>query len=457
MVKVQNQSGPISTNKFYANFFLGNQNQGVWTHPYSLTWSKGGGNLRSWGMAVAHIDKTQRAFGPANPRIPGSPVQYFINPIGIQSIIFSAVEMSTSTVLSTRSLQAFSVNAILSPQLDSTSSITFPCLQGMGFVTALYNRLMPVIQSAVFFRSLVQNSSPRLGLYKFTAILEDGKVWLLYVRPTDGQDPRLQLVSNTQIQGVRNWTGVIQVAKNPSGSTGSAIYDSSAGVYPTRASVNGSISEVTGTYQLSWTKAGFVQGQSLLVFAFPHHTQSFDSVTSKRQTSLQLQTTTKGLATAVLSDSWTLIEPTLPTAISFAPWSALTGTRTTLSTSAKNIIEQVAKAELSQNLESQTNLDSLYFSGKALSKFAVMIYSTRVLLQQPILTSQALGRLKTAFAKFVKNKQIYPLFYDAKWGGLVSTGALKTGDANQDFGNTYYNDHHFHFGKSRLVNRICIH
>ena len=46
------QDSPVSTNKFYGNLFLGSQGQGVWTHPYSVTWSKGSGNAGSWGMAV---------------------------------------------------------------------------------------------------------------------------------------------------------------------------------------------------------------------------------------------------------------------------------------------------------------------------------------------------------------------------------------------------------------------
>ena len=34
----------------------------------------------------------------------------------------------------------------------------------------------------------------------------------------------------------------------------------------------------------------------------------------------------------------------------------------------------------------------------------------------------------------------------AAWGGVVSSGSYVTGDPGVDFGNTYYNDHHFHFG-----------
>jgi endo-1,3(4)-beta-glucanase len=43
--------------------------------------------------------------------------------------------------------------------------------------------------------------------------------------------------------------------------------------------------------------------------------------------------------------------------------------------------------------------------------------------------------------------QRHPTYQDiAAWGGVVSTASYVTGDPGVDFGNTYYNDHHFHFG-----------
>lgn len=58
---------PLETNKFYANFFLSTQTQPVWTHPYSLQWSHGGGNAGSWGMSISHIDRNQIVLGPGSP------------------------------------------------------------------------------------------------------------------------------------------------------------------------------------------------------------------------------------------------------------------------------------------------------------------------------------------------------------------------------------------------------
>ena len=421
-----------------------------------MTWSKGGGNAQSWGLAVSHIDAEQRAYGPPNTQIPESPVQYYINPIGIQSLVLSAMELGPSTVLTTNSLQAFSVNAVLQPQAGSASKISFPLLQGMGFVTGVYTNLQPAIQSSVFFRSVVPLESARSGVYKYRIMLEDGKVWLLYATPLDRSNPMFQVKSNTLLQGPAGWSGTIQVAKNPAGSTGEYAYDRSAGVYATAATVSGSVRDQVGIYSISWAKAGLhlsthtfgphAPGPKLIMFALPHHVASFSGDTAVAKLSIKLRTTTKGTATAVLADKWTMIEPELSKDMSFAPWTPITRTTAQINSAALNLIGQVAISEIAQDIDAQTNLDSMYFSGKALSKFAVLVYTIHDFTQLSSLAVQGLQRLKTAFARFVSNQQIHPLVYDTVWKGVVSEGTYKTGDQGLDFGNTLYNDHHFHYG-----------
>lgn len=436
----------MSTNKFYANLFLGSQTQGVWTHPYSVSWSHGSGNAKSWGLSVSHIDAEQKAYGPPNTAIPGSPVQYFINPLGIQSIILSATELGSSTVLTTDSLEAFSVNANLQPQAGSASRIKFPLVQGMGFVTGIYTNLQPAVQSSVFFRNVVEARSPRSGVFKYIATLEDTKTWLIYAMPSDGKHPQFNLTSNTLFQGPAQWSGTIQVAKNTAGPGGESAFDHSSGVYAATGDVRGSTSGKRGTYQLRWTKSGLSTGQPLIMFALPHHVQSFTDQTKRGITPIQLATTTKGNAVAVLADSWTMVEPALPVHMGFAPWNPSNGTQTKYSASAVSAILSAASSEVSQDMGAQSNLDSMYFSGKALSKFASIVYTISDIANQPNLAKEGLAQLKTAYARFATNAQIYPLVYDTAWKGVVSSASYTLHDAGADFGNSYYNDHHFHYG-----------
>ncbi|KAL8956189.1 MAG: hypothetical protein Q9183_006387, partial [Haloplaca sp. 2 TL-2023] len=190
--------GALATNKFYANFFLGSQTQGVWCHPYSLRWSKG---RYSWGMTVSHVEANQRVYGPQQPEVPGNPTKYFINPLGVPQVILSAAELGGSTILTTDSLQAFSANANLIPYPTSSSRITFPLVQGMGFVTAVYTRLQPYIQTGIGFRSLSRGAVSRYGVFKYQLTLQDNTQWLLYAVPLDGQDPQLRFESNSLLSG----------------------------------------------------------------------------------------------------------------------------------------------------------------------------------------------------------------------------------------------------------------
>jgi endoglucanase Acf2 len=60
----------LHTNKFYANAFLGEQNQPIWTHPYSIWWGKGGkepGYLATWGMNVEHTELEDLTYGEKDP------------------------------------------------------------------------------------------------------------------------------------------------------------------------------------------------------------------------------------------------------------------------------------------------------------------------------------------------------------------------------------------------------
>lgn len=43
------------------------------------------------------------------------------------------------------------------------------------------------------------------------------------------------------------------------------------------------------------------------------------------------------------------------------------------------------------------------------------------------------------------------------WGGIVSSATYETGDLLIDFGNTLYNDHHFHYGYHILAGAIIAH
>lgn len=356
---IENITHPLETNKFYANFFLGGQSRSTWTHPYSLRWIKGSGTSQS-GLGISHTERRQLSYDSGNP------AKNFISPLGIDSIILTAEELGQSTVLTTDSLGGFSVNVNLRPAAGDDTLIQFPLVQGMGFVTGIYAGGTPLLQSGVFF-SIVHYVGPvRYGdnTYKYRIELVDGTNWLLYVTPKGiAGTPPFELLNSGNIQGPSSFFGLIQVCKNNANMTGEWAYDASAGSYARSGSVSASVSGNIGTYTLSWDKGG-VQTNKLLMFALPHHLESMDASISTAVTDLELSTTTKGIAKALLADSITMTEQ-LATGLDFAPYHPTYGSIQTISAIAKSKIQAVAAEELSQNMERQTNLDSMYFSGKA--------------------------------------------------------------------------------------------
>ncbi|TID18292.1 glycoside hydrolase family protein [Venturia nashicola] len=444
-IGIESHSGPLHTNKFYANIFLANQTHPVWTHPYSVAWVKGRNDSDIWGMSVSHIDRKQIVFGPEGQ----VPPQFYFNPLEIQSIVLDAAELGSSTVLTTDTHQAFSVNANLLAHAGGPPLISFPLVQGMGFVTAVYNAASIVLRSGVFFREVVYvGDISEKKSFKYRITLADGTKWLVYVTPNVAEVsgiPAFKLVDSTEIRGPKGFQGTIQVAKNPAGSDGEVIYDSAAGAYPISAALSGTTDSHTGTYSISWRRAG-VARQMLLMFALPHHVESFVPDITKRITPIELMTTSKGMAKGVLSDTFVFKEPDLPVDIGFEPWSPKKGPIHSVSQRVATAVNNAARLELAQNMSAYIDLDSMYYAGKALSKYAQVAYTVNDLgTAEPGVAAAGLREVQRQFARFVNQKQILPLAYDTNWGGLVSSGGYG-GDVMRDFGNTLYNDHHFHYG-----------
>lgn len=75
----------------------------------------------------------------------------------------------------------------------------------------------------------------------------------------------------------------------------------------------------------------------------------------------------------------------------------------------------------------------------------------------PALAVEGIKDIKAAISRFTQNRQKFPLVYDTKWKGLISSSIFVTGDPGVDFGNSHYNDHHFHYGYFLLAAACIVH
>lgn len=354
------KSGPVQTNKFFSSFFLGDQTGPAYTFPYSLAWSKGKGPAASWGIAISHIEPKQRGFGPVKHN---GASQYYINPVGIQSMIMSAKELGKNTILSIDQIGPHSARINLKKDGPSFPTIQMPLVQGMPFVTGTFVGGTPLIQSGVYFRSMTKvATNPKSGVVKYNFLLEDGTTWRVYGHNTSGQPLNLRIVNNGLAESTRPFTGTLQIAKDPKTGNSEKALDESAGVYPTGLTLTGSVSGKTGSYSFRFQRAGYKTG-AIYMYALPHHVASFDAATKRNVQTATISTPTKGTATLVRTAVWTMVENNLPTTMGHAPWDGAQS-RKTLSSSAKAAIRDIALLEVSQDMKAQSNLDSMYFSGK---------------------------------------------------------------------------------------------
>lgn len=341
----------------------------------------------------------------------------------------------------------------------------------MGFVTGIYKGASVLLQTQLEFstRSNITELGPVLTgstdvVYGWSVSLNDSSTWLVYItrsgttKPTyetsnsTWEKPTLHLLDSQTLAGPKNFSGTVQVAKNPLGKQAHSVFNAAAGAYPETAHVSGSVSGHTGKYSFSWTKKG-VRDQQLLMFALPHHVASFDETTASRVTPVTLAGTSKGITTAVLADSITMVEPNLPTEIGLDPWSPRFGSvgsadapGGTISAKAKATVSSIGRLELRNDITALTNLTSKYYSGIAFSMYARSLYATNNIAGDTSMFAASLRKLEAAFDRYVNNLEPNPLVYDSVWGGVCSTGSYGNNDSSIDFGNTYYNDHNFHYG-----------
>jgi endo-1,3(4)-beta-glucanase len=360
---LKNRPSAIQTNKFYANILLGNQKQPVYAMPYSIVWSGcSKTNKCHHGVGISQIDEDQVMYGP------GSPVNYFYNPTHLQAIVLSERNFGPDTSLTSEKATPWSITMALSPRANQEPLMKLPLIQGMGFVTAKYRNAAPVIGSLVGLKGFsLQESRPNERMAKYRMNLDDSSQWVMYVFSNSAKQPNfVRQADNTYLDVNGGFSGIIQIAKLPKDAASAAVYDRAAGTYAMDATIEGSVGGDSGWYSMAW-KTESVTRRDLLMFALPHHIESMSSDTRARLTSLRLRTTTKGVATAILTNRMTLMEQNLPVNVGFYPWSAeRQASKTCLNNaSRRRYISDVTRQEINSDIVGRVAKEpSVYFAGK---------------------------------------------------------------------------------------------
>ncbi|KAF9571879.1 hypothetical protein EC968_010607 [Mortierella alpina] len=459
-VRPQDLNTPPPTNKFYGGLLIPDSQAPLWTHPYGLRWDskemEEGGEETSaqQGLSISHVDDTSKTFGPENMQ----GARFYTNPF-IVSLGLSAVEFDSNHEMSIGDFGEFGCTMILSPSAGNTTTTTattgdsatlqVPIIRGMAFVSGLYHNLTPRIFSETLVQNLTLDSSSQQlqmdGWVKYRFLMGDKTTWLLYARNENPNNPMLKLEKKGEqadavVATSGTFTGLLQIAKVPLGNEVEAekLYDAAVGVYATSGDLvvrDMYTQNNAAGYRIDWILAGN-SSKSFMHFTLPHHRDILtDTATA---TSLVLPSTTKGKMVAYLGQSWHFLEPDRIT-VGFLP----DGWPDRVSQERLTRIREQVQLDVQVNFENATNAQSLYYTGKALAKFGLMcLVAADVLKEDPSLKQTCLEKLKTVFSRFLENKQQFPLVYDTTWKGLITSQA----GPDVDFGNGWYNDHHYHYG-----------
>ena len=442
---MSNNGSPFQTNKFYVNLFLGSQDTPIYVSPYNLNY------IDTKGIGIQNNNISKRVFGTEETNNPEY-ASYYYNPIYLEQLIFTSSSFSNSVSMCVNTMKVNSVNIQLSADYDAINYIEFPIVQGMGFVTSIYHgNLIPKISTLTGIQELAYYGKVADTIDRYSVTLSDYTTWLIYVSHTSASDTFSLYVGSDAgvfyIEGTEPGNGVIiQVAIAPSESLLISIYDQSAGIYVTEASIFGE-SYDSGTYAeygFHYSTIGSSLSNEPLVFIFPHVNDSLVSPTSS--TGLILASATKGYMTGYLSSTFIMGED-LETNIQFLPWSEqITTSDLEYSMDQLKLIAAAANDELLVDIADVVAAqDSIYFSGKVLDKYAYVLLVLEEIIGDESLTKTTLKAIQGAFEIFTTNEQYYPFIYDTKFGGVTSS-ASQGGDTGADFGSGYYNDHHFHYG-----------
>ncbi|KAJ1893271.1 hypothetical protein LPJ81_005400, partial [Coemansia sp. IMI 209127] len=279
--------------------------------------------------------------------------------------------------------------------------------------------------------------------------LNDGSQWLVVSKPPIQWT---QSGTGTLATSSTGYTGYIQLAHmgdNPTSNLN--VLQQYAGTFPTQGDVTyAQIENSQGTSRASdivmfyrtntaaggdsssvYSTSSVSTAVQLLTFALPHHV---DMLPTKALLSPGLSgyRCAKGPLTAIAGNIITYSQPL--TTVAFE------GTHTMTAADSAMVNAQLVKDAASVSI---TATDP-YFFGKGVARLARLYQIAQEVGDTPTATSlgtQLVNYLKPWLATQTNSD---PLLHDTTWGGICSTQGLVS--SSDDFGQGWYNDHHFHYG-----------
>lgn len=390
---------PLPTNATWMNVALGDGDQRIHAAPYDLKALGQGLSISRPGVVVGNTAVTT-----ADTSQLGLTVRQAVRGHIVRSSDLLSVTMEWSA---------------------QGGTMTAPIVYGMPYVTAIYDGLTPSVRAGdgVAFTEVNGGSTSPAKVTgdRFEIKLNNGQTWVLYASPA------ITLEWDAVVMNASEpYEGSLRIALLP-GPNSAAVLDEHAGVIPVGGDIKATIIEDSASLRFVWATKG--EGD-LLTMALPHHLERLE----KAQLADLSHPTVIGSMKAVTGNEWELVYP-----LSAIGWDA----PRRVSDQWGEAIVEALDDERGFTPDAAVVGTDPYFGGKQLAKLARLAQIAET-VGKTDLAEELRARLKSLINPWLNGTNANPFLYDTTWGGLVTTKGLD--DKSADFGQGYYNDHHFHYG-----------
>ncbi|KAJ1915184.1 hypothetical protein H4219_004455 [Mycoemilia scoparia] len=388
--------GPFNTNRWWINLVVGKGDNPVQTYPYQIKALDNSSILCYPNLSVS--GNTQISSFGEDWTVGGKEGELSARVITADDDLSVTVEWQSQGQMKMRA----------------------PLVKGMPFATYEMKDITPTLKTTHSIKDMKSQAEGQT-----VVSLNDGSSWLIVSNP-----PIKWEQADTTLSGSNGYEGVVRLAHAGSDAGSNlAILTKYADTYPSGGTVQytpvkpGEDSDVKFTFKTSGDG-------DVLVFALPHH---IDNMPSGQKVNLKGYRATKGPLTGIVGNTWTITEKT--SSIGFS------GPNEIDSSIKPQIIDWLKKDSASDKLD--VTAPDPYFFGKGLAKIARLALIAEEVGDQEAQKS-LVSKLKSLIQPWIEGKNEDPLVYDQSWGGIISAKGKE--DSGADFGNGWYNDHHFHYG-----------
>ncbi|XBW36283.1 hypothetical protein QEN19_001872 [Hanseniaspora menglaensis] len=437
-VKFESKALPLPTNDNTTSFLVKNAGVPNYQQPYIYTITEQN------EIAVSSTNFSRKVRGD----------NYIYNPVGINDLLFSlsnpnkTIQVEPLTAKDGASF-AFGSNLIMSTD-DGISILKCPIVQGAGLVSLIMapksskleiGSSVGISQFEVFNSSVYKNT-----LYNIT--LHNSTTWLMKITSKG----HFEVTFENGIAGISTYEGClvqffpVSIAKELGASVDELfIKNLCFGFFANSFDLfsDGESNSMSFNYDIKNYLDDNDSNCKGLIFLLPHHLNILATETKDKKTNLSLWSSVYGIMSGFIERRilFSFFGDNINKYDVFQHESVLTDSMNVLVDYMADIKDIVIKDLEGANISKESDLNSMYFAGKIINKYAWLLLISHRILHDDELSQKIFNTLTDALNRFISNKQQLPLVYDNHWKGLISSGS-----SGEDFGNSYYNDHHFHYG-----------